>query len=394
MRNNAKYRGTLLQIAALFCSNGFVLGTWGASVPYLAKHLGLTDPALGGVLLTFAVAGIAAMFVTPLLNRRFGNHRVAVLSGIGFAGMLPVALLAPNVVLAVVAILLFGIFHGAMDVALNAAAIDCEKQLARLILSRLHGCFSISAAAGGLFAGWLQNDGHWSHWEWVALAIVPLALLSPGLGQATAKSTSVPEAQPSPSPQIQPGYRIEALLPLALIAFFCLIGEGAMTDWLTKLMSELGVVPFWAAVVFSSFNCGMAVGRFSGDGIKRLLDDRPLVVGGCLLGAIGLATSVGFASATIAIPGMFVAGLGLANIVPVVFRKSSQTGSDASSALAFVTAFGYAGFLIGPPLIGFIAGQLTLGRAILVVVFGLLLAAALGCWIFKPSVISPQTPKS
>jgi hypothetical protein len=78
------------------------------------------------------------------------------------------------------------------------------------------------------------------------------------------------------------------------------------------------------------------------------------------------ATLVGFA----------LMGVGLATVVPIAFRAAgSVPGIPAGIGIAGITTVGYAGFLVGPPLIGFVAEATSL-RAALLIVVGLLLCLA------------------
>ncbi|HEX3443836.1 MAG TPA: hypothetical protein VHS80_03910, partial [Chthoniobacterales bacterium] len=104
------------------------------------------------------------------------------------------------------------------------------------------------------------------------------------------------------------------------------------------------------------------------------------VSAGALLGATGLFTAALAGTPIISILGFGLAGLGMSNIVPVLFSLAALRIPGAiERATSAVFATGYLGFLIGPPLVGMFAQQFTLpvalaGVAILVT----------GIWIFGP----------
>jgi len=57
-------------------------------------------------------------------------------------------------------------------------------------------------------------------------------------------------------------------------------------------------------------------------------------------------------------------GLGASNLVPVLFRRAGQqTVMPAAFAVSAVTTAGYAGVLLGPALIGFLAAGVGLSTA-------------------------------
>jgi hypothetical protein len=71
-------------------------------------------------------------------------------------------------------------------------------------------------------------------------------------------------------------------------------------------------------------------------------------------------------------------GLGLAAVVPTLFRAAgSQPGIPSSVGIAAVTTMGYAGGLVGPPIIGSAAHAISLrGALVLVLVMLAFLAVA------------------
>ena len=81
-----------------------------------------------------------------------------------------------------------------------------------------------------------------------------------------------------------------------------------------------------------------------------------------------------------ALVGFVIVGLGLANIVPVMFAAAGQMeGVPPAQGVAAVSAVGYAGFLFGPPMIGGLARVTSLSAALwLVVLFAALIAAMSG----------------
>lgn len=370
-------------IAGLFCGNGFVLGTWAALIPTLAQRLDLTDRWLGLLLLMFAVSGILCMFLTPWLTRRLGTGWVALGSGLAFAWLLPAIVNSQQLSTAAGLVFLFGCVHGSMDVAMNALAVRCEGRLGRMILSRVHGCFSVSAALGALFGGWLVQDGELTAVDYLAMVVVPAIILLPAWSavhwdRQDQRQANHPTASDLPDAGDRPWQR----MALAGVAFFCLVGEGAMTDWLTKFMNQFQQSGILASSVYASFAMGMAVGRFSGDLVNQWTSPRHLVISGTSLGAASLLLMLTFPNLSCAIPAMFAAGLGLANIVPIVFRASSHTSRNPAASLAFVTAFGYAGFLVGPPTIGFLSDAFTLRWALVAVVVGLAVAGIIATVCF------------
>jgi MFS family permease len=85
-----------------------------------------------------------------------------------------------------------------------------------------------------------------------------------------------------------------------------------------------------------------------------------LVAGGlaAVAGNVLLLTGPGPA---LALTGFALVGLGAANIVPVLFSAAGrQRAMPAGMAVAAVTTTGYAGVLLGPAAIGFVAEATSL----------------------------------
>jgi MFS family permease len=103
----------------------------------------------------------------------------------------------------------------------------------------------------------------------------------------------------------------------------------------------------------------MAVMRFAGDGVRnRFGAVRVLRVSGAL-GAAGLLVGALAPSAGLAIAGFALAGFGVANMVPILFSAAGNwPGHSAGSALSAVTMVGYAGILVAPASIGWLAEHL------------------------------------
>ncbi len=79
------------------------------------------------------------------------------------------------------------------------------------------------------------------------------------------------------------------------------------------------------------------------------------------LAAAGLGAALVIGHPLAALVGFACVGLGLSNIVPVLFSAAGATpGVATGTGIAAVATAGYFGFLAGPPLIGFVAQATSL----------------------------------
>jgi fucose permease len=168
-----------------------------------------------------------------------------------------------------------------------------------------------------------------------------------------------------------PAFRLPnaAMVSIGVIAFCCMLGEGAMADWSTNYMEKIaGASKAMAPLGLSSFALAMTIGRFFGDNIRARLGDRKLMIYLGLISTFGLTMTLLFVNPYVALTGLFITGLGLSSIVPIAYSIAGNA-KDLSPGvgLAMVTTVGYSGFLFGPPIIGFLADWQSLRLALGVV---------------------------
>jgi fucose permease len=153
-----------------------------------------------------------------------------------------------------------------------------------------------------------------------------------------------------------------------------------MADWTAVyLRNDPGLDAALAGAGFAVFSLAMAAGRLTGDRLVAATGPAVLVRGGATLAAFGLAGALVFHDPLAALIGFGCVGLGLANIVPILFSAAGRTpGVEPGTAIAAVTTSGYCGFLAGPPLVGFAADQIGLPAALGLLVGFMVLAALAG----------------
>jgi len=165
---------------------------------------------------------------------------------------------------------------------------------------------------------------------------------------------------------------------LTALAFLCMLVEGAVADWSAVfLRSALDTQASAAALGYSSFAFAMAACRVVGDVSVRRLGSSVVVATGGLIAALGLALVLGYPNVVTACVGFALVGIGLANIVPVIFSAAGRSTTTPAVGVSMAATAGYAGFLVGPPLIGLGAGFMGLRLALC----ALLLAALIVCLV-------------
>ena len=382
----ARTRSASLPFAAL----GVVFGTWAARIPAVQLQAGLDDGALGLALLGSAVGLVASAVTAGAVIRRIGAHRATLIGTAALGAVIVTPGLATGLPSLAAALLLMGAASGLMDVAMNAwaanvetAEIAVEARLGRSggeILGACHGLFSLGGMAGAGIGAAAAALG--------VLPAVHFAAIGLGVaGVVVAQGVRHLDAHvPSPAGDSGPLVSLPSgpIAGLAALAFCALVVEGAVADWSAVFLADvLDAGPARAALGFAAFSATMAVARFASDPLTAWLGgpgvgDRRLVRGGAAVGALGLAVAVAAGSTAVAVVGFGLLGLGMAGVVPALFRAAARApGMGPGVGIAAVTGTGYVGFLAGPPLIGLLADEVGL-RAALVIPVALVALVALG----------------
>jgi len=312
------------------------------------QRLGIGDGLLGVVLLFMAIGALGALPFAGTLVGRLGSRTVSVGAGLGLCLSLPLPILAPTPFLVALALLFFGAFNSTLDVAMNAQAVEVEQRRGRALMSSFHAMFSVGGLAGALLSSVIAAAG-----VGAADHILAAALLG-SVAILIARSALIAVA-PSPSPVFVRPTR--GLLGLGVLALCALLAEGAIGDWsAVYLMDSRGASQSVAAAGFAAFSLAMAGGRFAGDHVARRLGAACLLRLSGALAAGGLLLALIVKEPVIAIAGFGLVGLGVANLIPVIFSAAGRAYAVAPGhGLAAVATTGYVGFLAGPPAIGLAA---------------------------------------
>jgi MFS family permease len=359
--------------AIVFFVHGLMIATWAPHIPYVRAELGLTEGALGLLLLFLAGGAVAAMLVTGTIASRVGADVVTRWATVAMAATLLLPLAAPSPFSLAVALAAFGAALGSMDVAMNAVAAEVEAALGRPTMSSFHGMFSVGALGGSLLAAGLLRAGIQPLHQAVGVAVLVVAAVWPIL---TRLPDSVTAGRGGSRAIRLPSGR---LLLLGVVAFAVMLAEGSALDWsATYLSSDLGATAAVAALAFGAFSVTMAIGRFTGDSINRRIGSVRLVRIGAAGASIGLGLGLVLATPLSVIVGFAIMGAGLANIIPIIFTASAEQGATPAEGISGTATFGYLGFLAGPPLIGAVAEltNLTIGLSLVVILLIVVTAAS------------------
>ncbi|OWQ92275.1 MFS transporter [Roseateles aquatilis] len=368
--DEARLRAAAWALRIQFFVSGALFATWGVHVPTVKAHYGLGEQALAIAMLASGVGALLALTQAGRVVGRFGPRGVAGLTGVLCAAGVSL-LIVPDAYIGLVLILmLFGATASLFDVAINAEATEIEHLADRPLMSGFHAMFSLGGMVGAGVGSLLPLLGWSTQTHLLAACGTGMALILLAC-PAMLKMTAAPgDKQPLSLPR-------GVLALIGTLAALGLIAEGAMYDWsVLFLKQERDSSASVAALGYASFSLAMALGRFAGDWVRARVAPVPLMAASGALAATGMALALVVPVEGAGLLGFALVGLGLSNVVPVLFSAASKVpGVSAAHGIAAVSSLGYLGMMSGPPLIGMVAehASLTVGLAC-VVVFALIMA--------------------
>jgi MFS family permease len=374
-----RIRPALQAVAAIFFLNGALFGAWASRIPAIKERLALDEAALGLLLLCLAVGAVVSFSLAGRLTDRYGAAPVTFVTACVYGPLLVALGLAGNVWLLAIALFAFGSIHGGMDVAMNIWGTDVERNRSAPVLARLHGLYSVGAgvgaAGGAVFAG--AGVGPLVHFAIFGAACSAPVLTLAWRGRSIILNGKRPNVAPEPE---TPSMTIPRgpLLFVGLTFFASAIGEGAMADWSAVYLVEvLSASEATGAIGFGIFSAAMVTMRFSGDMLIERIG-RVACARICgVVAATGALTVAAAPSVWACWTGMALLGLGYSLIAPLAFaRAGADPDHSSGTAMAAVSTLGYGGFLLGPPLIGFVAEASSL-RVSIALLAGLAVAITL-----------------
>lgn len=339
-------------VSVCFAANGFLFTNYISRLPLIQSDFGLDNGAIGMVLLASALGALIAMPFTGWLITEKGSRRILMIAAVLFCLFIPLIGLMPGRIALGLLFFIIGLATGTMDVSMNSQAVLVEKGSQRPVMSFFHALFSagmmLGAGCGALFTHF--NIGlliHLGTVSLLALAAVIGAIqhLVPDRGQVTTerkKRFQLPEA---------------SLIGVGLIAFCCMLGEGAMANWSTNYMLRIASADSgFAPMGLVAFSLAMMVARFLGDRVRGQLGDRYLLISSSMVAVAGLGLALLIPHPIVVLIGLLLVGLGLSVVVPIAYSTAGNTPDLAPGVgIGMVTTIGYGGLLLGPPIIGFLA---------------------------------------
>lgn len=347
-----------IAVGMFFFLQGIVFSSWASRIADVKTALGLSDAALGLILLGTPVGQFCTMPFSGYFVSKFGSRKIIRMAAVLYPLALFLMAYAGSAAELFAALAVFGVFANLNNIAINTQAVDVESIYGRSIMSSFHGIWSFAGFFGGiastlLVAAHINIVGHFAIVNVFTLLILIASykyLVAVDVSNSSDKEPSgeKPRGFFSPTPFI---------IFLGMIAFGSMSCEGTMFDWSVVYFKDVvGATPDASRIGFIAFMSTMAMGRFVGDSlITKFGAVRVLQCSGIVI-ASGMMLAVIFPNAVVAAVGFLMVGAGVSSVVPTCYSLAGHSRRMKTGiAIATVSTIGFLGFLMGPPLIGFVS---------------------------------------
>lgn len=339
-----------------FFAAGFSMGCCAPFFPFIKENVNADKSQFGVLLLCLGIGAIIAMPITGILSAKRGSKPMVLLGGLSMVVLLPILVVVNSPIILALILFLFGAALGTLDVAMNVHGVEVEQIEKRSLMSNFHAQFSIGGLVGAaLMTIFLSFGMHLLLSSIIASSITFFAMI------LTIKRLLIVNSVKQSKFMFPKG----VVLLLAIFAAIIFLVEGAVVDWGALLIIDLELTPIKSAGVgYILFSIAMVIARLLGDKIIDIIGEFKVLILGVITTIFGILTILLSTLPLFALCGFMLIGLGVANLVPIFFSAAGrQKIMPAEIAIASVTTTGYAGILLGPVLIGYVAEVTTLSIA-------------------------------
>ena len=360
-----------IAVALVYFSMGLCFSSWASRIPDIKTALHLNDALFGRILFALPVGQFLMMPFSGKLVTRFGSHRVLLFALPAYTICLSnVGLVQAGWQLAI-ALFLFGLTGNMCNISINTQGIGAERLYERPIMASFHGGWSLAGFTGALIGLAMINLKVPPYWHFVTVILIVWTIVWVNYPFLVRNKPVISSGE---TPRKFFNKPDSVLLQLGIIGFCSMASEGAMFDWSGIYFKDVVQAPHSLIILgYTSFMIMMATGRFVADYfIMKIGRKRLLQICGTMI-STGLFTAVIFPYLIPCTVAFMLVGLGVSSIVPTVYSAAGRHGKvPAGIALATVSSVSFLGFLMGPPLIGYISAAAGLRYSFAVIgIFGI-----------------------
>jgi MFS family permease len=360
-----------IAVALFYFSMGLMFSSWASRIPDIKTKLHLNDALFGTILFAMPVAQFMMMTFSGKLVTRFGSRKVLLFAFPLYSVFLSnIGLVKEGWQLAI-ALFLFGLAGNLCNISINTQGVAAEQMYSRPIMSSFHGGWSLAGFSGALIGLTMINLKIAPYWHFVTVIFIVWTIIFFNhrflIKGKPAIDPYVPKRKFFNRPDI-------VLVQLGIIGFCSMASEGAMFDWSGIYFKDVVKAPSSLVILgYTSFMIMMASGRFLADFVTMKIGRKKLLQICGVMISTGLYSAVLFPYLITSTISFMLVGLGVSSIVPSVYSAAGKhTKVPPGIALATVASISFFGFLMGPPLIGYISQAAGLRYSFAVIgIFGL-----------------------
>lgn len=347
-------RNTRITVILFYFSMGLTFASWASRIPDIKTKLHLNDAAFGSILFAMPVAQFLMMTFSGKLVTRFGSRTTLLFA-------LPVyTICLSNIGLVqegwqlALALFLFGLSGNLCNISLNTQGVTTEKLFRKPIMSSFHGGWSMAGFTGALIGMIMINLKIIPYYHFISVVLIVWTIIW------FRKSYLIRGKQTADADALERKFFNKpdrALIQLGIIGFCSMASEGAMFDWSGVFFKDVVKAPQSLVILgYTSFMIMMASGRFLADYVTSKIGRKKLLQISGLVITTGYYLAVIFPYLITSTIAFMMIGIGVSSIVPSVYSAAGRhTKIPPGIALATVSSVSFLGFLMGPPMIGYIS---------------------------------------
>jgi MFS family permease len=354
----------------------FQIGIYFVYIPWNAERLQITEAEIGMGLFAFGILNLIGNQISGrLIVPKIGTKNSIVIGLLGIAYCPLLLILSPNYYWFLISFMPFGFFVGLFSPSSQSQISMIEIKTSRILTPLYHAAFSFGSLMGAFSAfftiRYIDNPILIFSVTGTLLVIGAVLIYKFGLNKSFETLEKTPKFK---LPK-------KAILIFGILMMLNYATMGIILDWSALWLTKDLLIPLYlgGAVIFA-FNIGEISARLIAS--KMIKKGSEKIVGGYLSIAAGviLFFSILTSNFYIIVFGMLLFGFGTANFIAIIFRLAIRiTDEPIGLTVANLITLGFAGFIFGPALVGYLAEflSLTFNMYLLSVVWGLNGAALL-----------------
>ncbi|HET9111896.1 MAG TPA: MFS transporter [Ktedonobacterales bacterium] len=352
----------------------FLQAVLGPLMPFIRSDLKLSYTVASLHFSAFALGAVLMGTASDRITRRWGRQTSFWGGGAGMAVGAALLMLSPVVIGTILGSLLMGALGNLLLVTLQAALADGHGPSSVVALTEANVMASAFAILAAVSVGALTGLG--LGWR----LVIPPAIVMLALVAVRFRATAIP--QPRPVRQRAEGHATRPpRLPLRYWIFWLVIILETGVEWCVAYWGASFLTAYTrlrasdAATAMGAFFLAMLIGRYGGSRLSRVIAGQTVLLIALAVGLLGFPLFWLAPFAPLRLVGLFVVGLGLANVYPVgVALATNEAPGQADQATARLAVAGGVAVLLAPLALGALSDAVGIGHAFAVAMPLLLLA--------------------